>query len=107
MFQGPVFPLPDECRSGQECGQARDLIDDLGNPREAVLVEVRVVLRPDDKLHIGLGGPSTSLADPTTARWSVREPLTRWQKEPDLACVRDRAELDKLPADERIEYLAL
>jgi serine/threonine-protein kinase len=46
-------------------------------------------------------------ADPTAARLGVREALTRWQKEPDLACVRDPGELDKLPADERKEYLAL
>jgi serine/threonine-protein kinase len=45
--------------------------------------------------------------DPTAARLGVREALTRWWKEPDLACVRDRGELDKLAADERKEYLAL
>jgi serine/threonine-protein kinase len=45
--------------------------------------------------------------DPTAARLGVREALTRWQKEPDLACVRDPGELDKLAADERKEYLAL
>jgi hypothetical protein len=33
--------------------------------------------------------------------------LTRWRSEPDLACVRDPGELDKLAADERKEYLAL
>jgi serine/threonine-protein kinase len=37
----------------------------------------------------------------------VREALTRWQKEPDLACVRDPNELDKLAAEERQEYLKL
>ena len=46
-------------------------------------------------------------ADPTAARLRVREALTRWQKEPDLACVRDPSELDKLPEDERKQYLAL
>jgi serine/threonine-protein kinase len=46
-------------------------------------------------------------ADPTAARLGAREALTRWQKEPDLACVRDPSELDKLPEDERTEYLAL
>jgi serine/threonine-protein kinase len=45
--------------------------------------------------------------DPTAARTGVREALTRWQKEPDLACVRDLDELDRLAADEREEYLAL
>jgi hypothetical protein len=36
----------------------------------------------------------------------VAEALTRWRKEPDLACVREPGELNKLPADERKEYLA-
>jgi serine/threonine-protein kinase len=46
-------------------------------------------------------------ADPTAARLGVREALTRWQKEPDLACVRDPGELNKLAEQERKEYLAL
>jgi tetratricopeptide (TPR) repeat protein len=46
-------------------------------------------------------------ADPTAARWGVCEALTRWRKEPDLTCVRDPGELNKLAADERKEYLAL
>ena len=33
--------------------------------------------------------------------------LTRWRNEPDLACVREPGELDKLAADERKEYLGL
>jgi serine/threonine-protein kinase len=46
-------------------------------------------------------------ADPKAARRGVREALTRWRKEPDLACVRDPGELNKLAAHERKEYLAL
>ena len=46
-------------------------------------------------------------ADPKAARSGVREALTRWRKESDLACVRDPGELDKLAADERKDYLAL
>jgi serine/threonine-protein kinase len=45
-------------------------------------------------------------ADAAGASRGVREALTRWQKEPDLAGVRDPAELNKLAADERKEYLA-
>jgi hypothetical protein len=39
----------------------------------------------------------------------VRESLTRWREEPDLACVRDQSELNKLACspDERKEWLAL
>jgi serine/threonine-protein kinase len=46
-------------------------------------------------------------ADPTAARLGVREALTRWQKEPDLAGLREPGELNKLPADERKDCLAL
>jgi serine/threonine-protein kinase len=46
-------------------------------------------------------------ADPKAAHWRVRDALTRWQHEPDLACVRDPSELDKLVADERKQFLAL
>jgi serine/threonine-protein kinase len=46
-------------------------------------------------------------ADPTAARTAVRQALTRWREDPDLACVRDPGELDKLAPDERTEYLAL
>jgi serine/threonine-protein kinase len=46
-------------------------------------------------------------ADTTAARSGVCEELTRWQKEPDLACVRDPDQLDKLAADERKEYQAI
>jgi serine/threonine-protein kinase len=45
--------------------------------------------------------------DPAARRGLVRQALTRWRHEPDLACVRDQGELDKLAADERKEYLAL
>jgi hypothetical protein len=46
-------------------------------------------------------------ADPTRARTGVRKALTRWREDPDLACLRDPGELDKLTAEEREEYLAL
>src|SRR5262249_55249678 len=46
-------------------------------------------------------------ADPTAARLGVREALTRWQKEPDLAGLREPGELNKLPPDERKDCPAL
>jgi serine/threonine-protein kinase len=46
-------------------------------------------------------------ADPTATRGAVRQALTRWRNEADLACVRDPGALDKLAPDEREEYLAL
>jgi serine/threonine-protein kinase len=46
-------------------------------------------------------------ANPTAAREGVREALTRWSNEPDLAGLREPDELNKLPADEREQFLAL
>jgi hypothetical protein len=40
-------------------------------------------------------------------RGAKRLALTRWRNEPDLAGLREPGELNKLPADERSEYLAL
>jgi hypothetical protein len=40
-------------------------------------------------------------------REANRVALTHWRNEPDLACVRDPGELDKLAPDERKEFLAL
>jgi serine/threonine-protein kinase len=37
----------------------------------------------------------------------VQQQLTRWRNEPNLAGLRDRAELARLPADERQECLSL
>jgi serine/threonine-protein kinase len=41
------------------------------------------------------------------ARGDVWKALTLWRVDPDLACVRDPGELDKLAADERKEFLTL
>jgi serine/threonine-protein kinase len=40
-------------------------------------------------------------------RVNARQALTRWREDPELACVRDEAELQKLPPDERKEFAAL
>jgi serine/threonine-protein kinase len=45
--------------------------------------------------------------DPAATPEGVRPQLTRWGAEPDLAGLRDPAELEKLPADERKDCLAL
>jgi hypothetical protein len=41
------------------------------------------------------------------AREVVRQALTRWRDDPDLAGVRNSSELDKLDADERKLFAAL
>jgi serine/threonine-protein kinase len=40
-------------------------------------------------------------------RGDVRRALTNWKEDPELACVRDPGELNKLAPDERKEFLAL
>jgi serine/threonine-protein kinase len=46
-------------------------------------------------------------AGPTATPEANRTALTRWRNEPDLACVRDPGGLNKLPAAERKQCLAL
>jgi tetratricopeptide (TPR) repeat protein len=46
-------------------------------------------------------------SDSATARASVRQRLTQWRADPDLAVLREPVELDNLPADERKDCLAL
>src|SRR5262249_38595395 len=43
--------------------------------------------------------------DPAAGGQVARKTFSRWRKDPELACVRDRSELDKLLADERKEWL--
>jgi serine/threonine-protein kinase len=45
--------------------------------------------------------------DPAARRVAVRQALTRWRGEPDLASVREPDALDRLGADERKDFLAL
>ena len=45
--------------------------------------------------------------DPSGARQDVRQQLTRWRADPELAGLREPAELDRLPAGERKDCLAL
>jgi serine/threonine-protein kinase len=46
-------------------------------------------------------------ADPNAARAGVRNTLRRWREDPDLTCVRNPGELQKLSAHERKAYDAL
>ena len=46
-------------------------------------------------------------AGSTATRAANRMALTRWRNEPDLACVREPSEWNKLPADKQKECLAL
>jgi eukaryotic-like serine/threonine-protein kinase len=44
--------------------------------------------------------------DPVANGPAIRQVLTRWQSEPELACVRETVELDRLHPDERKEFAA-
>jgi serine/threonine-protein kinase len=46
-------------------------------------------------------------SDPAAGGQAARKTFSRWRKDPELACVRDPGELDRLLADERKEWLAL
>jgi serine/threonine-protein kinase len=84
------------------CGYGEDAASLAESERKRWRDQARQWLRTD------LAARARTLdADPRTARAAVRMALTQWQKEPDLAYVRELVELDKLPADERKECLAL
>jgi serine/threonine-protein kinase len=44
--------------------------------------------------------------DPAARRVTTRQALTRWREDPELACIRDQAELEKLPPNERKDFAA-
>jgi hypothetical protein len=84
------------------CGRGGDGAELSDAERAHWRVQARRWLRADlqasaKKLENGLA------AD----RAKVRETLTWWRQDPDLAALRDPGELNKLPADERKEFAAL
>jgi serine/threonine-protein kinase len=84
------------------CGRGADATDLSEEERARWREQARQWLRAD------LAARARPLeSDPKAARLGVREALTRWRKEPDLAGVRDPAELNQLAPDERKEYRAL
>ena len=83
------------------CGRGVDAAG-LGEPeRRRWREQARHWLRAD------LAAWGKMLDDPVTARDPVRTTLSRWRGEPDLAGLREPAELEKLSADERQDCLAL
>jgi serine/threonine-protein kinase len=84
------------------CGQGADATGLGEDERVRWREQARQWLRADlaARAHAGASGP-------VATREAKRMALTRWRNEPDLACVRDPGELNKLAPDERKEYLAL
>ena len=105
------------------------LADDLGAGHRYTAA------RAAAQVGCGHGADATTLGDEEKARWrdqalrwlcadlasrarafdagspetraAIRLALTRWRIEPDFACLREPGELNKLPADERNQCLAL
>jgi serine/threonine-protein kinase len=84
------------------CGHGADATGLADEERVRLREQARQWLRADlaARAHALDGGSKET-------RGANRLALTRWRNEPDLACVREPGELDKLAADERREYLAL
>ncbi|MDB5352407.1 MAG: tetratricopeptide repeat protein [Planctomycetota bacterium] len=104
--------LPDDLRSGHRynaarvaaragCGLGTDAMK-LGDPeRGQWRAQARTWLRAD------LAAWNKALDDPMAAPDPVRVALARWRGDPDLAGLRESAELGKLSAGERKDCLAL
>jgi serine/threonine-protein kinase len=84
------------------CGRGEDATDLGEAERKQLRDQARVWLRADLAARVRAFN-----ANPTVAREGIRQALTRWREDPDLAGVRDSSELDKLAPDERQEYFAL
>jgi serine/threonine-protein kinase len=83
------------------CGRGTDAVRVEETERAQWRRQAREWLRAD------LAGWGQLLDSNPDVRGDAWKALTLWQVGPDLACVRDPGELDKLAVDERKEYLAL
>src|SRR5262249_32102141 len=80
------------------CGGGEGLSEDeLARWRKKARAWLRADLAAWDRL----------MAGSAAARTTVQRALTRWQADPDLACLRDTPALEKLPASERDQCRAL
>jgi serine/threonine-protein kinase len=84
------------------CGQGADATGLGENERARLRDQAQHWLRAD------LAARARAIdSGPTATPEANRVALMRWRNEPDLACVREPGELNKLAAEERKEYLAL
>jgi serine/threonine-protein kinase len=84
------------------CGRGADATGLADDEKVRLRDQARQWLRAD------LTARASALSTGSKAtRGAVRMALTRWRNEPDLACLREAGELNKLSADERKDCLAL
>ena len=83
------------------CGRGTDAAGVEETERSHWLKQAREWLQADLAAWVQLLDRNPAAHD------DARKALTLWRVDPDLACVRDPSELDKLAADERKEYLTL
>jgi serine/threonine-protein kinase len=84
------------------CGRSADAAG-LGEPERARWrAQAREWLRAD----LAAWGKALDV-DPMGARESIRQRLTQWRADPDIAGLREPAELERLPAAERKDCLAM
>jgi tetratricopeptide (TPR) repeat protein len=84
------------------CGRGKDAAGVEETARARWRTQARQRLRADLAALVRVLG-----AAPAARRGGVRMVLMQMREDPNLTCVRDPGELDKLTADERKEYLAL
>jgi hypothetical protein len=101
--RGPAWRYQAACSAALAgCGRSQDAADQAEPERSRWRREAREWLRAD------LAAWVRWLADdPAARRAVVHKALGHWRANPNLACVRDAGELDKLPPDERKEFRAL
>ncbi len=105
--------LAEDFRSGHRANAARFAARagcgrgaDAAGVGEAQRAEWRARARAWLRADLAAWGKALDAASPS-ARDLVRHRLTQWQTEPGLAGVRESADLDELPADERKDCVAL
>jgi serine/threonine-protein kinase len=90
------------------CGRSADAAHLGESDRAQWRAQAREWLRADLAAWTKvLDGDPTGASPSSPSRQSVRQQLTRWRADPELAGLRDPAELEKLPATERQECRAL
>jgi tetratricopeptide (TPR) repeat protein len=84
------------------CGQGKDANELDAKERTRLRAQALDWLRKDLQANAQIveGGK-------LAAQQEVRQRLMHWQNDPDLACVRDRQALDRLPANERTAWQEL